>query len=180
METLPSPCFLPDLHVGQHGTWKFSRTGWAPGDIVRPWRIDLTPFVIPGRTAEFRYEPEPYDFSFTPEDKRPTPAAISRAVHLVRAYLVLYRTPTDLLEPPPLYVLGVVEDSNAVKAGIQTGDYLASYDGKQFKTISELRQAIQQAEDAGRESITVVVYRGREKIEKKIAPGQMGVLLEEQ
>ncbi len=35
----------------QFGTWKFSRAGWAPGDVVHPWWIDLTPHLVPGATA---------------------------------------------------------------------------------------------------------------------------------
>jgi hypothetical protein len=164
----------------QFGTWKFSRAGWAPGDIVHPWRIDLTPYIIPGRTMELRYEPEPYDFSSIPEDKRPTPDEINRAIQLVRAYLILYRSPTGLLEPPPFKVLDVFEKSNAAEVGIRPGDYLVRYDNRGFDSIKSLRQAIREAEAAGRENIPVLIYRDGGNLEKRIGPGLMGVLLEEQ
>jgi len=164
----------------QSGTWKYSRAGWAPGDIVRPWWIDLTPYIIPGETAELRYEPEPYDFSSVAEEIRPTEDQVNQAIHLVRAYLILYRTPTDLMPAPPLQVLRVEEESNASKASILPGDYLESYDGKRPNSIDDLRNAIKAAEEEGRAHIKVMIYRGSERMEKEIGPGRMGVLLEEQ
>ena len=164
----------------QSGTWKFSRAGWAPGDIVHPWLIDLTPYIMPGRTAELRYEPAPYDFSEKPEDKRPNPEEVSRAIQVVRAYLLLYRSPVNMVETPPFKVLEVLEDSNALEAGILPGDYLETYDRRRFDSIDALRRATREAEAAGRQNIRIVLYRGPERIEKEIGPGQMGVLLEEQ
>ena len=163
----------------QFGTWKTSRAGWAPGDVVRPWLIDLTPYIVPGKTAELRYEPEPYGFSAVLGDQRPTEDQINQAVHLVRAYLILYRSPVNLVEAPPLKVLSVMADSNASKAGIKTGDYLESYDGKRPDSISDLRAAIREAEKAGKKQIKVVIYRDTARVEKEIGPGLMGVLLEE-
>ncbi|MEM9373265.1 MAG: peptide-N-glycosidase F-related protein, partial [Planctomycetota bacterium] len=26
----------------QRGTWKFDRAGWAPGDLVLPWAVDVS------------------------------------------------------------------------------------------------------------------------------------------
>jgi len=172
-------CYLNPVRP-QRGSWKFARAGWAPGDIVRPWWIDLTPYIIPGKTAELRYEPEPYDFSDMPADKRPTDDQVNQAVHLVRAYLILYRLPVNLMEAPPFQVLSVEEDSNALKAGILAGDYLESYDGKRPDSIEDLRTAIRVAEAAGKEHVEVIILRGREKIKKELGPGRMGVLLEEQ
>ena len=37
----------------QFGTWKYPRAGWAPGDVVWPWIIDLAPHFQPGKTAQF-------------------------------------------------------------------------------------------------------------------------------
>jgi len=164
----------------QFGTWKYSRAGWAPGDVVHPWWIDLTPYVIPGKTAELRYEPEPYDFSDKPADQRPTEEQINQAVHLVRSYLILYRTPEDLLPVPPLQVLEVVEESNAAEGGIQAGDYLESYDGRRPDSVEDLRGTIRAAEEAGKKQVKVVIFRGTERMEKELSPGRMGVLLEEQ
>ena len=164
----------------QFGTWKYSRAGWAPGDVVRPWWIDLTANIIPGKTAELRYEPEPYDFSGMPADKLPTEDDIKEAIQLVRAYLILYRSPAGLLPVPYLQVLNVEADSNAAKAGIQTGDYLESYDGQKPTTITELRDIIKAVEEEGRERISVVIYRGTKRLGKELGPGRMGVLLVEQ
>lgn len=51
----------------QGGTWKYDRAGWAPGDVVRPWMVELTPVlraVVPGaegaRTLAVTYELDPY------------------------------------------------------------------------------------------------------------------------
>jgi hypothetical protein len=147
---------------------------------VRPWQIDLTPHVVPGKTAELRYEPRPYDFSHLPEDKRPTEDQINRAIQIVRAYLVLYRRATQPMTAPYLKVLQVVEDSNAARAGIRVDDYLLSYDGRQQRTIDELRNTIKDAETAGKERIVAVVYRGSEQVETVLGPGRIGIVLQEQ
>ncbi len=171
-------CYL-NPNRPQFGSWKYSRAGWAPGDVVRPWWIDLTPYIIPGKTAELRYEPEPYDFSGIPADQQPADDQINQATQLVRAYLILYHPPVDLIPAPTLQVLDVAEDSNASKAGIQAGDYLESYNGKQPNSIDDLRTAINDAEKAGKERIKVVIYRGTERMEVELGPGLMGVTLEE-
>ncbi len=44
----------------QGGTWKYSRAGWAPGDVVLPWEIDITHDVTAGETATIEYHAEPY------------------------------------------------------------------------------------------------------------------------
>ncbi len=49
-------CYL-NPNRPQFGTWKFSRAGWAPGDVVRPWWIDLTPKLEPGEVATLDYQP---------------------------------------------------------------------------------------------------------------------------
>ncbi|MCX7801202.1 MAG: peptide-N-glycosidase F-related protein [Fimbriimonadales bacterium] len=67
----------------QGGTWKFDRAGWAPGDTVRPWVVDVTRCAPPGREAVFRYEIQPY-VNRTPEPGNP-------ARHVVEAVLVEYR-----------------------------------------------------------------------------------------
>jgi len=164
----------------QFGSWKYARAGWAPGDVVRPWWIDLTPYIIPGKMGELRYEPKPYDFSGIPEDKRPAADEISRAIHLVRAYLILYRTPEDLIEAPYLQVVGVEDNSNAAEAEIEEGDYLESYDDRKPQSIEELREAIRIAKEEGRDKLEVVIHRGSKRLKKIIGAGRMGVLLEEQ
>lgn len=67
----------------QGGTWKFDRAGWAPGDLVTPWMVDVTGAVRPGKEVTFRYEVQPFE-NKTPERGNP-------ARHLVAAQLIFYR-----------------------------------------------------------------------------------------
>lgn len=164
----------------QFGTWKTSRAGWAPGDVVHPWWIDLTPYIIPGRTAELRYVPEPYDFSNVLPAEQPTEEQINKAIQLVRTYLIMYRSPENLMEATFLKVLSVEENSNASEAGIQAGDYLESYNGKRPNSLEDLRDAIKAIEKEGKKKVDAEIFRGAERIAIKLDPGRMGVLLEEQ
>ncbi len=158
----------------QAGTWQYARAGWAPGDIVRPWWIDLTPHIIPGKTSELRYQPKAYDFSNIPEEKRPSDELINQSMHIVRSYLILYRTPSQLLPAPALKVLDVEEESNASRAGIQEGDYLESYNNMQPETIEALRAAIKEAENSGMRRIAIVIYRDAKRISQENRPRQDG------
>ena len=45
---------------GQYGTWRYSRAGWCPGDIVYPWIEDITSFVKDQSKVQFVYTPEYY------------------------------------------------------------------------------------------------------------------------
>ena len=65
----------------QSGTWKFDRAGWAPGDIVTPWEIDVTGLIEPGKEARIRYRPLAW----------PDPGQKIQASHWVEAQLILYR-----------------------------------------------------------------------------------------
>lgn len=67
----------------QGGTWKFDRAGWAPGDVVTPWIVDVSKLVKPGKEATFGYEVQPY-VNRTPVDGNP-------ARHVVEVQLVQYR-----------------------------------------------------------------------------------------
>jgi hypothetical protein len=174
-----SDCYLNPVRP-QHGTWKLARAGWAPGDIVRPWWIDLTPYILPGKTAELRYESEPYDFSGVPEEQRPTDEEVNSAVQLVRTYLILYRSPAVLLSAPTIEVLEIEAGSNAERGGIEAGDYLESYDGQRPDTIDELLEMIRDAEAAGKQSIQVDVYRGANRLQLELTPGRMGVRIAEE
>jgi len=169
-----SDCYL-NPNRPQFGTWKFSRAGWAPGDVVWPWWIDLSGHIQPGKTAVLRYEPQPYDFGDDPN--APAQEEINKARHVVRAYLILYRAPADTMPAPTLQVTGVGGNSNAARAGVRKGDYLAVYDGKPLASIDDLRNAIQAAAKAGKEKIAVVVYRGPTRLELELGPGKMGVNL---
>lgn len=69
----------------QGGTWKFSRAGWSPGDVVAPWIVDLTSAVAPGKSLRLAYELQPYS--------NPTPEKGFPANHTFASYLILYRKP---------------------------------------------------------------------------------------
>lgn len=45
---------------GQYGTWRYSRAGWCPGDIVYPWVEDITSLVRKKKNIPFIYSPEHY------------------------------------------------------------------------------------------------------------------------
>jgi hypothetical protein len=66
----------------QSGTWKFDRAGWAPGEVVLPWEIDLTPVLKPGKPLDIAYELQPYR-------KRTEKSAPAR--HSFSSQLILYR-----------------------------------------------------------------------------------------
>ena len=167
-------CYL-NPNRPQFGTWQFSRAGWAPGDVVRPWWIDLTPHLRPGAKAEVRYVAHPYDLSQM--SKKPSEDDCAKASQVVRSYAILYRPPTDLVPAPTLVVLSVQKGSNAAKAGMKAGDYLASYDGHRIDTLDALRAAIGGAVAAKQEAVKVVVVRGTESMELTLAPGHMGISL---
>ncbi len=157
----------------QFGTWQYSRAGWAPGDVVRPWWIDLTQYFVYGKEALVEYLPTPYEFS--PEGPQPEQKEINKASHVVRSYLILYRLAKGQVPAPVLWIMNVAAKSNAAKAGIKRGDYLASYDGKLLNSVDDLRAAIQGA--AGKDKIPVVVFRGAKRLDLELAPGRMGVNL---
>jgi PDZ domain/Peptide-N-glycosidase F, C terminal len=167
-------CYL-NPNRPQLGTWQFSRAGWAPGDVVRPWWIDLSPDLEPGKDALLRYVTHEYDFSA--EDEKPTQEEIAKAQQVVRAYLVLYRAPSALVPAPTLVVADVSKGSNAERAGVKAGDYLASYDGKVVGSLDDLRAALQAAQASGRPEVAIVLYRGADRIEVTLPPGRMGVAL---
>jgi Peptide-N-glycosidase F, C terminal len=52
-------CYLNSCRP-QDGTWKFDRTGWAPGSIVDPWIIELKEIAVPGDTLKIDYVPMAY------------------------------------------------------------------------------------------------------------------------
>ena len=144
----------------------------APGDVVWPWWVDVTEHAVPGSESTFRYEPHPYEFPAgqpTPEEKQ-----LGQASHNVRSYLILYRTPKAMRPAPSVLVTNVAKDSNAEKAGMKAGDFIAIYDGKPVSTMDELRAALRGAESA---RVTVVVFRGSERIELELDKGRMGVNL---
>jgi hypothetical protein len=69
----------------QSGTWYYSRAGWAPGDRVDPWEIDLTAAVMPGQPATLQYTADPYtNYNIV---------AGNAARHWVESQLISYRAP---------------------------------------------------------------------------------------
>jgi hypothetical protein len=43
----------------QGGTWKYDRAGWAPGDVVAPWRVPVGD-LLDAEELKIEYELEPY------------------------------------------------------------------------------------------------------------------------
>ena len=167
-------CYL-NPNRPQFGTWQFARAGWAPGDVVRPWEVDLSAAVRAGTETTLRYVPEPY--AFPAGEPAPPEGEVSAATHVVRAYLVLYRAPTGLVDAPTLQITDVVADGNAARAGVKPGDYLSTYDGQPVATTDELRAAVKAAQTPGREDVPVVLYRGADRLDLRLRPGLLGVHL---
>ncbi|MEM7245760.1 MAG: DUF1684 domain-containing protein [Acidobacteriota bacterium] len=77
-------CYLNPVRP-QGGTWKFDRAGWAPGDLVEPWFVELPAGSLRrGGTVSLGYGPEPFDLE---------PGQEIQASHWVASQLVYYRTP---------------------------------------------------------------------------------------
>lgn len=45
-------------NISQGGTWPYAREGWCPGDLVKEYDHELTPFVQPGDTVLLDYDIE--------------------------------------------------------------------------------------------------------------------------
>jgi hypothetical protein len=45
-------------NISQGGTWPYAREGWCPGDMVKEYDHDLTPYVQPGDTVLLDYDIE--------------------------------------------------------------------------------------------------------------------------
>jgi len=43
-------------NVSQGGTWPYAREGWCPGDLVKEYDHELTPYVTPGTSVELDYD----------------------------------------------------------------------------------------------------------------------------
>jgi hypothetical protein len=84
----------------QAGTWYYSRGGWCPGDIVRPWDFNITEYVKAGDTAKIAYLMAAYKNL----DKAP-------ANYLISAVLIYAKGPTyntdaaaeDIISPSSIY-----------------------------------------------------------------------------
>lgn len=75
-------CYLNPCRP-QGGTWKFDRAGWAPGDVVATWQVDLSKSIIKNRTLSLEYQIQPF------ENK--TRDAGNPARHFIESQLILYR-----------------------------------------------------------------------------------------
>lgn len=67
----------------QGGTWKYDRAGWAPGDIVRPWDIDITGLIPAGQSGTVHYDVAPYTNKERGKTNPPT--------HWIESQLILYK-----------------------------------------------------------------------------------------
>lgn len=43
-------------NISQGGTWPYAREGWCPGDMVKDFSHEITPFVTPGDTVMIDYD----------------------------------------------------------------------------------------------------------------------------
>lgn len=50
-------------NVSQGGTWPYAREGWCPGDMVKEYDHEMTPFVTPGDTVNIDYDIEDVPFN---------------------------------------------------------------------------------------------------------------------
>lgn len=44
----------------QDGTWKFDRTGWAPGSIAQTWELDISHIITETKNLDLSYIPDDY------------------------------------------------------------------------------------------------------------------------
>ena len=42
-------------NISQGGTWPYAREGWCPGDKVKEYEFELTPYVTPGDSVSLDY-----------------------------------------------------------------------------------------------------------------------------
>ncbi|MCX5635219.1 MAG: peptide-N-glycosidase F-related protein [Planctomycetota bacterium] len=74
-------CYLNPCRP-QSGTWQYSRAGWAPGDRVWPWDIDISPYITPGQSSTFGYVADAY-YNYTPDSG-------NTARHWVESQVIFY------------------------------------------------------------------------------------------
>ncbi len=164
-------CYL-NPHRPQFGTWKFSRAGWAPGDICRPWWIDLTPYIQPEKEIELEYTPFPYYLNGRPQSYE---KEVGKAEHIINSYIILYRKPTDLIIIPPLRIVTVVKKGSAEKAGLLVGDYIYQYNKVIILSRKDLFDAMESARIAKNEKVPMQVYRKGVLLKFEVATGLLGI-----
>ncbi len=76
-------CYLNPCRP-QGGTWKFDRAGWAPGDVVKAWEIDITDYVDEDGKLNLQYIPMEY-INENRSDKTYPPH------HLIETQLIYYK-----------------------------------------------------------------------------------------
>ena len=69
----------------QGGTWKYDRAGWAPGDVVRPWEVDVSELIDESRKLTIDYQLDKYINEHRGQTWAPS--------HLTESQLILYRAP---------------------------------------------------------------------------------------
>lgn len=68
----------------QGGTWKYDRAGWAPGDVVRPWEVDVSEIAKQSKALTINYTLDPYVNENRGKTWAPT--------HLTESQLIVYRS----------------------------------------------------------------------------------------
>jgi hypothetical protein len=68
----------------QGGTWKYDRAGWGPGDVVRPWEVDISNLLKDASELRFEYILDPYVNENRGKTWAPT--------HVTEAQLILYQS----------------------------------------------------------------------------------------
>ncbi|HRX83856.1 MAG TPA: peptide-N-glycosidase F-related protein [Phycisphaerae bacterium] len=66
----------------QGGTWKYDRAGWAPGDVVHPWLVNVAPRAVQAGTLTIDYALDPYVNENRGQTWAPT--------HVTEAQLIVY------------------------------------------------------------------------------------------
>ena len=69
----------------QGGTWKYDRAGWAPGDVVRPWAVDVSHLIDGARELKIGYELDGYINEARGKTWAPS--------HATAAQVILYERP---------------------------------------------------------------------------------------
>ncbi|MBI4881241.1 MAG: hypothetical protein HY812_16520 [Planctomycetes bacterium] len=69
----------------QGGTWKYDRAGWAPGDVVAPWEVDVTALLLGAKRLDLGYALDDYVNEARGQSWAPT--------HTTESQLILYRRP---------------------------------------------------------------------------------------
>ena len=110
----------------QGGTWKYDRAGWAPGDVVRPWLVEVAHEAIASGALEIGYAPD----DFVNENRGQTWSPF----HQVAAHLVLYRAPISGTR--------ALEEQESAKARAKPNVLIIQTDEHNFRTLGCYRETL--------------------------------------